>query len=476
MVLTPITFGTSGWRAVLADEFTFANAKLVIRAIADELLSGPDAEKAVSQGVLVSHDTRFLGPDFALMAARILSGAGIKPLLTNRDAPTPVIAFEIIRSGLAGGINFTASHNPAIYQGIKFSPSHGGPASKELTKSLERRILDMQLDKTEIYLGEAPKDRTDPREPYKKRIAELVDLESIRKAGLKILVNCLYGTSRDYLDALLRDAGCNALVMNNHLDPSFGGHPPEPAPAYVEDFIARIENGGFDLGLATDGDADRFGIYGTDNVSPNPNEILALLLDHLAVSRGWRGTVVRSVATSHFVDAVAKLHGCSVIEVPVGFKWIAAEMEKAPADFIIGGEESGGLTIRGHVPEKDGILACLLVAEMVAMRGKSIAELLAELKARTGPIASNRINVAYDPNERAELLARVAVKPASLAGRKVVSRNDLDGAKFILDDGSWIMTRFSGTEPVVRLYVEGAPDRLPALEEAGMALLKSPAK
>lgn len=465
MKVTPITFGTSGWRAILADEFTFENARVVIRAIADEVASTGGTD------VIVSHDTRFLGSDFALMAARVLSGANLTPHLTNRDAPTPVIAFEILRRKAAGGINFTASHNPPEYQGIKFSPSTGGPAGKELTKSLERRILEMQLDKKDVYLGDAPKERIDPREPYKNRIRELVDLEAIRKSEIRILVNCMYGTSRDYLDALLHEAGCKIVVMNNHPDPSFGGNPPEPAPAYVEDFIARVENGGFDLGLATDGDADRFGVF-AQHAAPNPNEVLGLLLDHLATSRGWRGKVVRSVATSHFVDAVAKLHECEVIEVPVGFKWIAAEMEKAPSDFVIGGEESGGLTIRGHVPEKDGILACLLLAEMVAMRGKTLRELLDDLKLKTGPIASNRINVHYQPADRDRLLAKVAAAPSEIAGRTVVSINRADGSKFLLDDGSWIMTRFSGTEPVVRLYVEGAPEKLAALEEAGKALLQ----
>ncbi len=462
-----ITFGTSGWRAVLGEDFTFPNAALVVRAIADELV----AEGIADRGVVVSHDTRFLGERFALQAARILDAAGVPAFLTDRDAPTPVIAWTILDKRAAGGINFTASHNPAEYQGLKFSPANGGPASKELTKALEKRIAGLQAAGAPISLGAAPTRRIDPRSSYRARIAGIIDLDSIRRAGTRVLANCLFGTSRDYLDFLLAEAGCPFEVMNNHPDPRFGGFPPEPAPAYVRDFITRLDAGGFDLGLATDGDADRFGVFATGGVAPNANEMLALLLDHLATSRGWRGTVVRTVATSHFVDAVARLHDCRIVEVPVGFKWIAAEMENDPTGFVIGGEESGGLTIRGHVPEKDGILACLLALEMVAQRGKPLGELLADLKARTGNIASDRVNVHYDPSERAALLARVAERPERLAGRKVVETITMDGTKFLLEDGSWIMTRFSGTEPVVRLYIEGSAAALPDLKQAGRELL-----
>lgn len=464
---TSIVFGTSGWRAVLGEEFTFPNAELAVRAIADELL----AQGVAAKGVVVSHDTRFLGERFALLAARVLSGAGVPPFLTIRDTPTPTLAYEVIRRGAAGCINFTASHNPCEYQGIKFSPANGGPASKELTTSLEKRIVALQASGNAVPLGAPPAERIDLRAHYLARIRELVDLEAIRKAGLRILVNCLYGTSRDYLDTLLSEAGCDVTVMNNLPDVRFGGFPPEPSPDNVHDFTTRLDAEGFSIGVATDGDADRFGVFEPGGKAINANEILALLVDHLATSRGWKGVVVRSVATSHFVDRVAEIHGCRVIEVPVGFKWIAAEMEKDPSGFVIGGEESGGLTIRGHVPEKDGILACLLAIEMVAQRGRSLATLLAELKDRTGGISSDRINIHYSPEDRDKLLERVAARPERLAGRRVVSRNDLDGAKFLLEDGSWIMTRFSGTEPVVRLYIEGPAESLKDLERAGRTLL-----
>lgn len=463
-----IKFGTSGWRAILAEEFTFENAGLVVRAIADELT----AQGKTKGGVVITHDTRFLGERFALHAARVLAGAGLKPLLTDRDTPTPVVAFETIRRKADGCINFTASHNPAPYQGLKFSPENGGPASKELTVALEKRIAALQAKGERVPLGPAPADRIDPSGEYKKRIAAMIDLAAIKKSGLKILVNCLHGTGRGYLDALLREAGCDVVAMNDKPDPTFGGHAPEPAPEHVPDFIARLESGPYDIGLATDGDADRFGVFERGGFAPNANEILGLVLDHLVTSRGWKGIVVRSVATSHFVDAVAKMHGCRVVEVPVGFKWIAGEMEKAPAEFMLGGEESGGLTIRGHVPEKDGVLACLLVAEMVAQRGKTLAALLKELRAKSADIASRRINVHYDEAKRDALLTKAAAPaPAAFAGVKVADTNRMDGTKYLLADGSWIMLRFSGTEPVIRLYVEGAPDRIAALEKAGREFL-----
>lgn len=461
-----ITFGTSGWRAILGEDFTFPNAALVVRAIADEVL----ADGSAKRGIVVSHDTRFLGERFAARAAGILEAAGVPAFLTDRDAPTPVVAWTILDRKAAGGINFTASHNPAEYQGIKFSPAHGGPASKELTKALERRIAEFQAA-APIPATPPPRERIDPRPSYLARVRSLIDLDAIRRAAPRVLVNCLYGTSRGYLDTLVAEAGCPFEVMNDRPDARFGGFPPEPAPAYVRDFTDRLDAGGFQLGLATDGDADRFGVFGPGGCAPNANEMLALLVDHLATSRGWKGTVVRTVATSHFVDAVARLHGCRVVEVPVGFKWIAAEMEKDPTGFVIGGEESGGLTIRGHVPEKDGILACLLALEMVAIRGRGIGEILSELKTRTGNIASDRVNVHYDPSEREALLARVAARPTTLAGRRVVETITLDGTKFLLEDGSWIMTRFSGTEPVVRVYIEGSASALPELAGAGRALL-----
>lgn len=462
-----ITFGTSGWRAILGEEFTFPNAALVVRAVADEVVEAGLA----SRGVVVSHDTRFLGERFALQAARILEAAGVPALLTDRDAPTPVVAWTILDRKAAGGINFTASHNPAEYQGIKFSPANGGPAPKELTKSLERRIAAFQSSGRAPELGASPSSCIDPLPSYLARIRTLVDLDAIRKARPRVLVNCLHGTSRGYLDALVAETGIPYEVMNDRADARFGGYPPEPAPAYVRDFTDRLDSGAFDLGLATDGDADRFGVFAPGGIAPNANEMLALLVDHLAVSRGWTGTVVRTVATSHFVDAVAKLHGCRIVEVPVGFKWIAAEMEKDPGGFVIGGEESGGLTIRGHVPEKDGILACLLALEMVAQRGRPLGQLLADLKARTGSISSDRVNVHYDPADRDALLERVAARPATLAGRRVVETITIDGTKFLLEDGSWIMTRFSGTEPVVRVYIEGTAAALPELARAGRELL-----
>jgi alpha-D-glucose phosphate-specific phosphoglucomutase len=463
---TTIAFGTSGWRAILADEFTFENAALVVRAIADEVKA-----TVKDPAVVIGRDTRFLGERFALMAARILAGAGVRPLLIDRDAPTPVIAHAIIDLKAAGGINFTASHNPCEYQGIKFSPSNGGPATKEMTKSLEKRIAALQDSGETINLGEAPAERIDPRPAYLARLREIIDFKAIREAKLKILVNCLYGTSRNYLDAILREEGCQVEVMNDRPEPGFGGFPPEPAPAYVKDFTGRLEAEGFDLGLATDGDADRFGVFGRGGFAPNANEMLALILDHLATSRNWKGVVVRSVATSHFVDAVAKLHGCETREVPVGFKWIAGVMEEAPERFVIGGEESGGLTIRGHVPEKDGVLACLLAAEMVARRGQPLAAILEDLRSRAGRIASDRINIHYEPEKRAALVERVAAKPETIAGRKVVEINTMDGTKFLLEDGSWLMTRFSGTEPVVRLYIEGPVAAIKDLETAGRKML-----
>lgn len=466
--MSHIAFGTSGWRGILCEDFTFDNVKTVTQAIADHLKAVGEAGK----GVVVGCDTRFMGRKFAEEAAEVLAGAGIKALLCGRDVPTPVISFEILRRGAAGGINFTASHNPPEYNGIKFSPAWGGPALPETTKDIEQRANQMlgEICYNELSLEKAKQNGLleviDPRPAYLATLEEKVDFDVIKSIG-KLGLNPLYGTARGYLDEPLKERSIPYAIINDHLDPYFGGQPPEPSEAHIPDFIALVKNDPtIRLGLATDGDADRFGILDADGSYIEPNYIIALLLDYLIRVRKLSGGVARSVATSHFVDAVAKKHGVPVFETPVGFKYIGELISQDK--IVIGGEESAGLTIKGHVPEKDGILACFLVAEMVAREGKTVRELLERLYGEVGRFVTRRDNLRLSPELEQAYLQKVAALPAEIAGAKVKDVVTLDGVKLVLEDGAWLLFRKSGTEPVVRLYGEAASaERLTAVMEAG---------
>jgi phosphoglucomutase len=470
--VTPITFGTSGWRGILADDFTFARARIVVAAIARYVKESGLGER----GVVVGYDTRFLSEAFARDAAAGLAAAGLPVSLCTRDAPTPALASEILHRGAAGGINVTASHNPPEYNGIKFSMASGGPALPEVTAAIEaeanRLLAGPPLPPPSS--SELPADRVVPADPYPAyaaRVLALLDLACLRRARLRVVVDPLYGTGRGYLDVLCREVGCEVSVIHDHRDPLFGGATPEPSAENLRDLARAMRERGAHLGLATDGDADRFGLLDSDGTFVEPNYLLGLLLDYLAGTRGWQGGVARSVATTHLVDAAAQRRGVPVYETPVGFKYIGELL--AQGKILLGGEESAGLTVRGHVPEKDGILACLLGAELVAANGgRPVAALLQDLYRAVGTILSRRINLPLSPEGSDRLRAVLASPPTTLGGKRVRAVNRLDGTKLLLEDGSWLLLRPSGTEPMVRLYVEApSPERLDALEAAGRGLL-----
>ena len=466
--MTRIAFGTSGWRGILCEDFTFDNVKVVIQAIADNLTAGGEQHK----GVIIGCDTRFMGQRFAQEAARVFAGSGIKSYLCDRDTPTPVISFEILRRCAAGAVNFTASHNPPEYNGVKFSPSWGGPALPETTQDIERRANEMlgKASYKEVPLDVALRnglvEYIDPRSTYLADLESKIDFDAIKSIG-KLGVDTLYGTARGYLDDPLRKHGIDFTIINDRPDPYFGGHPPEPAEKHIPDFIALVKDDpAIRLGIATDGDADRFGILDADGSYIEPNYIIALLLDYLIRVRKLEGGVARSVATSHLIDAVAKKHGVPVFETPVGFKYIGELISQNK--LVIGGEESAGLTIRGHVPEKDGILACFLVAEMVAREGKTVRELLERLYGEVGRVVTMRDNLKLSPELEAVYAEKVNAVPVEVAGAKVTEVIRIDGTKLLLDDGSWVLFRKSGTEPVVRLYGEAGNDaRLAEVMAAG---------
>jgi alpha-D-glucose phosphate-specific phosphoglucomutase len=477
--MTTIKFGTSGWRGVMAEDFTFTGVRAVSQAIAEYVKGqGPGAP---GQGVVVGYDTRFLSEVFAAQAARVLTAQGVRAFLCGRDTPTPVVAFEILRRRAAGGIIITASHNPPEYNGIKFSAAWGGPALPSATKQIEDRANAIMAGPRvgEMPLPEAEAqgvfDRIDPQPAYLERVRELVDLETIREARLKVVMDPLYGSAQGYLDLLLRDAGCEVNVLHSWRDPNFGGRSPEPSEDNLQELAFQVAETGAHLGLATDGDADRFGLVDADGSFLEPNYFLGLLLYHLVKTRGWTGGVARSVATSHLVDAVARHLHLPVYETPVGFKYIGELIAKDLV--VLGGEESAGLSVKGHIPEKDGILACLLAAELVASRGRArLKTLLQELYAEVGSVLTKRLNYHLDPGAVEQLREKLQQPPGSLADLAVIEVKRLDGVKMILEDGSWLLLRPSGTEPVVRLYAEASTDRqLSALVTAGEALIRGTA-
>ena len=448
---TQIKFGTSGWRAVMAEEFTFANVKRAVNGIARHVAS----RKPSGARVIVGRDPRFLGETFCSMAVEILSAHGITPLLIAEPAPTPAIAYAVMHEHADGAINITASHNPPEYNGIKFSTPDGAPALPEITKHIEAEILAFdsgaQFPKSTNEIKSQP---LDPRRMYLDRLREVIDLSVIQKAKLRVVFDPLWGAARGYPDTLLKEAGVEVATVHDYRDVLFGGHAPEPDDHLLEDLRSKMRATKAHIGIATDGDADRFGIVDEDGTFFQPNYIIALLFDYLVESRGWKNGVGKSVATTNLVNALAKHHGVELHETPVGFKYIG---ELIMQDKIaIGGEESAGLSIRHHVPEKDGILAGLLCCEMVACRGKPLGQQLRELFGNVGSFYPERDNFRLTEEVKAQFTKKLTLEPKDFSGRKVKEVVRTDGLKLILDDGSWVCYRLSGTEPVVRVYSEAS--------------------
>ncbi|HWQ91136.1 MAG TPA: phosphoglucomutase/phosphomannomutase family protein [Clostridia bacterium] len=466
-----IKFGTSGWRGLIARDFTFDNVRLATQGIADYLASLPGSK---SKTVIMGYDTRFLGREFSLAAAEVLAANGFTPLLCDRDTPTPVIAHTIRSRKAIGGINMTASHNPAEYQGLKFSTSNGAPAQPEVTRQIEANIARRQNEGWTFkaaVIGTFRCKTIDPRPDYFKQLRKLVRFDIIRKARLKVAVELMYGTGHGYLDFLLEEAQAKITVFHNELNPLFGGHHPEPNAEGMEQVSQFVRSGKAQIGLGLDGDADRFGIVDKDGAWITPNQVLALALYHLKKNRDWTGAVVRTVPTSHQVDAVARLLDVKVHETPVGFKYIGALMESEP--IIVGGEESGGLSVKGHVPEKDGILACLLMAELVATEKKSLGKILRDLEKKTGPFYTDRINIPIQPDSKEALLAKLGSGLEAIGPFKVQQFITTDGFKYLLPGDEWVAFRASGTEPLVRCYIEAKSEvSLQKLRKACRALLR----
>jgi len=461
---TQIKFGTSGWRAVMAEEFTFANVQRAVTGIARYVAS----QKPQGARVIVGRDPRFLGETFCSIAAEILAAHGIVPLVVAEPAPTPAFAHAVVQNKADGVINFTASHNPPEYNGIKFSTPDGCPALPEVTKKIEAEIVAGDSASAKGSRS-APAEQTslDPKPGYLKRLGEIVDLDVIRKANLRVAFDPMWGAARGYSDALLRVAGLQVATVHDYRDVLFGGHAPEPDDHLLEDLRKKMRETGAQIGIATDGDADRFGVVDADGKFVQPNYVIAILFDYLVESRGWKNGVAKSVATTNLINALAKHHEVELHETPVGFKYIG---ELIMQDKIaIGGEESAGLSIRHHVPEKDGLLAGLLCCEAVARRGKSLGEQLKAISNQVGSYFPERQNFRLTPEVKDKFTEKLKSDPRDFCGHPVNQVVRTDGLKLVFSDGSWVCYRLSGTEPVVRVYTE-------ARSEKGLEKLSTAAK
>ena len=445
-----IHFGTSGWRGIIADDFTFGGVRRASAAIAGH--AGALAKKPT---IIVGHDTRFFSPEFAKTSASVMREHGCKIVFCPDPTPTPVLAHAIIHNKLDGGVNITASHNPAAYNGLKFSGPDGGPALPEITKDIEKRAAALSDDGVPYHEIKDDFERLDPRQPYFEQLKKMIRFDVLAKAKGNFAYDACHGCGAGWLDRILADHGMTVETMRTNRDVLFDGSGPDPS----EENLGRLKKLVIEkkslAGLATDGDADRFGILDRDGSFFQPNHILGLAFDYLLETRGVKLGAQRSVATTHLMDAVGKLHGVKVYETPVGFKYVGPLLRQGK--IIIGGEESAGMTIYGHLPEKDGILACLLVAEMIAARNKSLKEQLQDLFRRVGgeywPV---RMNLHLPDETQKALPKRLQENFSDFSGRRVAKTDRTDGLKLIFEDGSWILMRPSGTEPVARIYTEAS--------------------
>lgn len=442
-----IQFGTDGWRGIIAQDFTFANVCRVTRAIGCYLETAYSKDRPV----LVGYDTRFLAEQFAHTAAQVLSEIGWTVRLVDRDCPTPVIAYNARHLNSAGALMFTASHNPASYCGIKYIPDYAGPATSQITNAIVAHLSEV----SDLPPGDVAITRFDPKPAYLKFLYSQIDVDRIRQARLRVKYDALYSTSRGYLDTILAHCGCETETLHADRDVLFGGGLPEPRGKQLVELVAAVQRDRAAVGLATDGDSDRFGIVDDRGQMLSGNDILLLLARHL-IKKGKTGAIVRTVATTHLLDNLAAQHGLELVETPVGFKYVGQKMREMAV--LLGGEESGGLSIQGHIPEKDGLLANMLVVETIATENKPLSQLVAESIAEvSGPLFNHRIDLHLSNAQKAVVLAAFKTHPpAELGGVRVKEVGCKDGVKLYMEDGSWVLLRPSGTEPLLRLHLETA--------------------
>ncbi|MGH7764966.1 MAG: phosphoglucomutase/phosphomannomutase family protein [Candidatus Dormibacteraceae bacterium] len=464
-----IKFGTDGWRGIIADDFTFGNVRRVAQAAAQYMKSRTSEPLAI-----VGYDCRFASEDFARAVAEVFAGNGIKSLVFDRPSPTQVASWTVIDRKATAAAVITASHNPYQFNGFKYKTETGSAVPSEVIAELERNISAL----AEVPAHNSLSARSlitayDPRQSYYAQIARMVDVDAIKGAGLRIVHECMYGSGYGYIADLIGGGRTTLTELHNQRNPLFGGINPEPIPPNIDSTVAYMKVGGQDLCICTDGDADRVGIIDETGRFINQLQVFALLMLYLFEVRGMRGAVVKTVNMTAMVDKLGAEFGSRVYEVPVGFKNIAPKMMETEA--VLGGEESGGFAVRGHIPERDGILVGLLFADMMVKSGKPISQILADLERRVGPHAYARHDIhlprdSYETDRVRILDTLEKNEPQQVAGVNVQRVRADDGFKFYLEDGSWVLLRASGTEPLIRVYSEAADSaaveaRLAALED-----------
>jgi alpha-D-glucose phosphate-specific phosphoglucomutase len=467
--MAQIKFGTDGWRAVIAEDYTFDNVRIVSQAVAEWLKSiGRDKD-----GVAVGYDTRFGSENFASATAEVLAANGIRVYMSDSFLPTPALSYAIIQKKAGAGVMITASHNPPADNGYKVKPYYGGSASPDIITEIESRLGQSEVKR--ITLAEATKqglfEKFDAFPAYLEQLGRMVDLQAIRDSNLDIIVDSMYGAGQGYYSRILGNSKASLAQLNGERNPAFPGiHNPEPIAKNLEKLMQFMQDTSSDLGIANDGDADRVGIVDENGRFVNQLEVFALLALYLLEVKGERGMIVKSLSTTSMVDKLGALYNVPVFETPVGFKYIGPKMMAENA--IIGGEESGGFGFRGHIPERDGILSGLMIAEMMIKLNLSASGLLAHLFEKVGPHYYDRIDFTFEQNQRNQIFERIkSSPPKDLAGDKVVKIRDDDGFKYYSEDGSWLLIRFSGTEPIMRVYAETTtPDKVQKFLEQGRAL------
>ncbi|MBL8133950.1 MAG: phosphoglucomutase/phosphomannomutase family protein [Anaerolineae bacterium] len=468
-----IRFGTDGWRAVIADTFTFANLRQVSQAVADYVNKAHTGSEPPQ--VIVGYDTRFLSDRFAMETARVLAGNDIVTWLTRTDTPTPAVSYNVKHLNANAGVVITASHNPPRYNGFKLKAAYGGSATAEQCQLVEEEMIEMERQARgpnimdyQHALDAGLIRRFDPSWSYYQHLATLVDLDKVSEGELKIVVDAMWGAGRGAFPSILARTRSRITEIRGALNPGFGGIHPEPIMRHLNELVAAVQREQADVGLATDGDADRIGAIDAHGNFVDPHHVLALALRYLVEVKKQRGDVVKTISTTMMVDALANKHDLKLHVTPVGFNHIADLMMHG--DVLIGGEESGGISMRGHIPEGDGILMGLLILEIMAHYRAPLHEIVADLQAHCGPAHYARIDVHLEHQRPKKLIVSLLEEhaPEALAGERIARIDKLDGIKFALSDGSWLLIRPSGTEPVLRIYAEArSPEMVKALLDAG---------
>ena len=448
----PIKFGTDGWRAAIADEFTVANVRVCAQALADVMA----ADGTAADGLVVAWDSRFGSEMFARAVANVATGNDIAVRLASAPTPTPAASFAVVRAGAGAGVVITASHNPAADNGFKVKSALGGSASPELIARIEDRIPAIYRDPALINsaAGGGEPASLDVRDEYLRAITGLVDIDAIRAAGFNIVVESMYGAGGGYLPQVLDGGATTVTELHGSPNPAFPGmSQPEPVERNLADLMAAVKDSAPDVSIALDGDADRVGIVDEQGTYLTTLDVFSVIIHHLLKRRGWTGPIVTTITQSTMIQRLAEKYGQENPRTPVGFKYVGPLMLES--DAIAGGEESGGYAYRGHVPERDGILSGLFFVEAMVASGLTPSQLLAEVHEVTGPFVFDRVDLHFDPTSRDEILKRMQnSQPTSIAGLAVEEIDRRDGTRFVLADGAWALARFSGTEPLLRIYAE----------------------